>query len=54
VDWTGLAPGWIGVYQLNLRVPGVHMTGNALPVTIRVGSASSPTSGPVVPYVAVN
>jgi uncharacterized protein (TIGR03437 family) len=54
VDWSGLAPGWIGVYQLNLTVPGVHMTGNALPVTISVGSASSPTSGPVVPYVAVN
>ena len=53
VDWSGLAPGFIGLYQLNLRVPGFHMNGDALPVTIRVGGASSPTNGPVVPYVAV-
>src|SRR2546427_8422384 len=37
VDWSGLAPGLIGVYQLNLRVPGFHMNGDALPVTVRVG-----------------
>ena len=54
VDWSGLAPGWIGLYQLNLRVPGIHITGDSIPVTIRVGSASSPTTGPVVPYVAVD
>jgi uncharacterized protein (TIGR03437 family) len=52
VDWSGLAPGWIGLYQLNLRIPGIHITGDAVPVTIRVGSISSPSSGPVVPYVA--
>ena len=54
VDWAGLAPGWIGLYQLNLRVPGFHGPGDSLPVTVRVGSVSSPTSGPVVPYVSVN
>ena len=54
VDWSGLAPGWIGLYQLNLRIPGIHITGDSVPITIRVGSASSPSSGPVVPYVAVN
>lgn len=53
VDWAGLAPGFIGVYQLNLRVPGFHGTGNALPVMLKVGTATSPTSGPVVPVVAV-
>jgi uncharacterized protein (TIGR03437 family) len=54
VDWAGLAPGFIGIYQLNLRVPGFHASGSALPVTIKVGTASSPASGPVVPKVAVN
>ena len=53
VDWSGLAPGLVGVYQLNLRVPGFHINGNTLPVMLRVGSVDSPTSGPVVPTVAV-
>jgi uncharacterized protein (TIGR03437 family) len=54
VDWSGLAPGFIGVYQLNLQIPGTHLDGNALPVTISIGGISSPTTGPAVPYVAVN
>lgn len=54
VDWSGLAPGLIGVYQLNLRIPGTHLDGNALVVTLQIGGVSSPSSGPVVPYVAVN
>ena len=54
VDWSGLTPGVAGVYQLNLRVPGFHISGDALPVTLEVGGVSSPTAGPVVPYVAVN
>jgi uncharacterized protein (TIGR03437 family) len=54
VDWAGLAPGMIGVYQLNLQVPGFHISGNSLPVMIKVGSVSSPTTGPVLPTVSVN
>ena len=54
VDWSGLAPGFVGLYQLNLRVPGFHISGDALPITIRIGGVNSPTTGPVVPYVAVN
>jgi len=54
VDWSGLAPGFVGLYQLNLRVPGFHISGDALPVTLRVGSVNSPTTGPVVPTVSVN
>ena len=54
VEWSGLAPGLIGVYQLNLRVPGFHMNGDALPVTVRGGGVSSPTTGPAVSLVAVN
>jgi uncharacterized protein (TIGR03437 family) len=54
VDWAGLAPGLIGVYQLNLRVPGFHISGDALLVTIEAGGVSSPSTGPVVPTVSVN
>jgi uncharacterized protein (TIGR03437 family) len=53
VDWSGLEPGEIGVYRLNLRVPGFHIKGNALPVLLKVGGVSSPTAGPVSPHVAV-
>ena len=37
VDFAGLAPGMIGVYQLNLRVPGFHISGDSLLVTITAG-----------------
>jgi len=54
VDWSGLAPGYAGLYQLNLRVPGFHMKGDALPIMLRVGNVNSPTAGPVVPVVSVD
>ena len=53
VEWSGLVPGFIGLYQINLYVPGNRMRGDALPVTVRIGGVNSPTSGPVVPFVAV-
>src|SRR5262249_8350030 len=46
VDWSGLVPGNVGVYQINARVPGAHVKGNALPVTLRIGGVNSPTTGP--------
>lgn len=54
VDWNGLAPGQVGVYQIHLRVPGAHLRGQALPVTLRAGGVDSPTAGSVVPTVAVD
>jgi uncharacterized protein (TIGR03437 family) len=54
VEWSGLVPGLIGVNQINVRVPGTHMNGDTLPVTIKIGGISSPASGPVVPTVALN
>ncbi len=54
VDWSGLAPGVVGVYQINARVPGFHISGDALPVTIKVGGVSSATVGPDPPFIAVN
>jgi uncharacterized protein (TIGR03437 family) len=53
VDWSGLAPGLIGVYELKLRVPGDHMKGDALPVTIKIGSVSSSASVSTQPVISV-
>jgi uncharacterized protein (TIGR03437 family) len=53
VDWSGLAPGMIGVYQLQVRIPGAHINGNALPVTIKIGGVSSPTTGVNIPTIWV-
>jgi uncharacterized protein (TIGR03437 family) len=53
VDWSGLAPGLIGVYQINCRIPGTHLKGEALPVTLRIGGVSSSTTGPTAPTVYV-
>ena len=54
VDWSGLVPGYIGVYQINARIPGFHLNGNGLPVTVRIGGVDSATSGPGVAVVWVN
>lgn len=53
VDWSGLTPGFVGLYQINLRVPGAHINGDALPVTIRIGGVDSPQTGPLVATVSV-
>jgi uncharacterized protein (TIGR03437 family) len=45
VDWSGLQPGTIGVYQINARVPGFHWSGSNMPVTLRIGGVSSVTTG---------
>ena len=53
VDWAGLVPGLVGTYQINLRVPGNHLKGDALPIQVRIGGVFSPTAGSNVPLVAV-
>lgn len=53
VDWSGLLPGTIGVYQINCRIPGAHIKGDALPITLKIGGVSSPTTGSNVPQVWV-
>jgi uncharacterized protein (TIGR03437 family) len=53
VEWSGLVPGLIGVYQANLYVPWYRITGDAVPVTLRIGGVDSQTSGPAVPAIAV-
>jgi uncharacterized protein (TIGR03437 family) len=54
VNWSGLTPGMVGVYQIDVYVPGTHMEGDAVPVTIKVGGVSSPTTGSNLPTVASN
>jgi uncharacterized protein (TIGR03437 family) len=53
VEFSGLVPGMVGLYQINLRVPGAHIKGDSVPVTIKIGGISSPSTGPVIPTVAV-
>lgn len=54
VEWSGLAPGFVGVYQINLYVPGAHLRGDRLPVTLRVGTVNSSLDGPLLPVIAVD
>jgi uncharacterized protein (TIGR03437 family) len=54
VNWSGLVPGFIGLYQINLYVPGDHIRGPAVPVRIRIGNTWSPATGPVVPVLPVD
>jgi uncharacterized protein (TIGR03437 family) len=54
VDWSGLLPGYLGVYQINARIPGFHLNGKGLPVTLRIGGIDSATSGSGAALVWVN
>ena len=53
VEFSGLVPGYVGLYQINLYVPWYRRRGEALPVTVKIGGVSSPVNGPVVPRIAV-
>jgi uncharacterized protein (TIGR03437 family) len=52
VEWSGLAPGLVGVYQIDVYVPGTHMEGDNVGVFIKVGGVTSPTTGALLPTVA--
>ncbi len=56
VESSALIPGMIGVYQVDLRVPGAHISskGTPLKVTLRIGGVDSPVTGPAVPQVWVD
>jgi uncharacterized protein (TIGR03437 family) len=43
VNFSGLAPGFVGLYQVNAQVPMSVTPGNALPVIIKLGSITSNT-----------
>jgi uncharacterized protein (TIGR03437 family) len=41
--FSGLAPGFVGLYQVNVQVPQSAPTGNAVPVTLSMGGTTSNT-----------
>ena len=41
VDFAGLTPGGVGVYQINVKVSGTLTTGSSVPLTIRQGSGQT-------------
>ena len=43
VSFSGLAPGFVGEYQVNALVPASSSTGSAVPVTVSIGGVTSNT-----------
>jgi trimeric autotransporter adhesin len=41
VSFSGLAPGYVGLYQVNALVPEGSAVGSAVPVTVSIGGATS-------------
>jgi uncharacterized protein (TIGR03437 family) len=44
VQFSGLAPGFVGLWQINVQIPSSAPTGNAVPVKVTVGGVSSNTT----------
>ncbi|HUQ90653.1 MAG TPA: hypothetical protein VM120_03155, partial [Bryobacteraceae bacterium] len=53
VEHSGPAPGLIGIYHINLYVPGDRMRGDDMDITLRIGGINSPTKGPLDPRVSI-
>jgi uncharacterized protein (TIGR03437 family) len=43
VSFSGLAPGAVGLYQVNVQVPVGAPAGDAVPVTLSIGGVDSNT-----------
>jgi uncharacterized protein (TIGR03437 family) len=41
--FSGLAPGFVGLYQVNVQVPQDAPTGAAIPVVLSIGETTSNT-----------
>ena len=52
VLWSGLSPYMVGIYQINLYVPGNRIRGDNLPVVVTAGGISSATDD--APVTAVH
>lgn len=46
VLWSGLLPGYPGIYEIQIYVPGSRIQGNDLPVVVTAGGVSSAASNP--------
>jgi len=44
VVFSGLSPGFVGLYQVNLQIPQTAPSGNAVPVILKIGGATSNTA----------
>ena len=53
VEWSGLVPGFVGLYQINIYVPGDRLRGEDIDVTIRVGGVENKQIDAVKPVVTV-
>jgi uncharacterized protein (TIGR03437 family) len=41
IGFSGLAPGFVGLWQLNVKIPDNAPTGNAMPLVISLGDKTS-------------
>ena len=53
VESSTVLPGTVGQYLILVRVPGAHLRGDALRVTIRANGVDSPSTGPSIPAISV-
>ena len=44
VSFSGLAPAFVGLYQVNVQVPATAPTGPAIPIVLSIGGAASNTA----------
>jgi uncharacterized protein (TIGR03437 family) len=42
--FSGLSPGFVGLYQVNLQIPSTAPSGNAVPVVLTIGGVQSNTA----------
>ena len=43
VSFSGLTPGFVGLYQVNVQVPPTAPRGNAVPISLTISSVTSNT-----------
>ena len=43
VSYSGLTPGYVGLYQVNVQVPSGITAGNAVPLALSIGGAAANT-----------
>jgi uncharacterized protein (TIGR03437 family) len=43
VSFSGLAPGYVGLYQVNIRIPDAAPSGDAVAVTLSIGGVTANT-----------
>jgi len=44
IVFSGLAPGYPSLYQINVTVPQSAQTGSAVPISLQIGGATTPAA----------